>query len=468
MCDERCPNGRISRRRLVGTSGKGLAGLSLAGGLLVPTRAAAGARRQDAPVEVTWWAPEDDMEYRQEVVDLFQAENPGIRIVLEPLPGGEADQVVATALQAGAGPDIVPSGGPAHAANLAQAGLLLELDQYAERFDWQNRLLPWALATGMFEGKLYQIPHEFECTIAYYGQKQFDENGWTPPTNRQEFEALAEDAMGKGIIPLAAGVGDCGLCTNWFVTIFFNNYAGPDALYQALTGEIQFSDPAFVEAIELLNTYMQAGWIGGSVEQYFSTSFDAMHAQIADGQAAMSWSGTWFMGDLDQFFGEEAGNDNAWGWAQPPSFRDDVPYPLFPIGIGSTLSVASATEHPDQTLQFLDWYYSDPTRVARRIAEGGTRFTLPVPYQASDFPDTLDPRVAEVLTTLSEATSTGNFGYTAWTFWPPKTHVYLHEEIQKVFTNELTPADYCAGMAELFTQELAEGLVPTAIPRDVA
>jgi raffinose/stachyose/melibiose transport system substrate-binding protein len=470
VCDDRCPNGRISRRRLVETGGKGLVGLSLAGGLAAPTPAAARARRQDEPAEITWWVQQDtDMEYRQaNVVDLFQEENPGITINLEPIPGDDMDRVVATALQSGAGPDILPSGGPAHAGALAQAGLLLDLDPYAEQYDWAEKLLPWALETGKFQGSLYQIPHEFECTIGYYGQNQFDENGWSLPTNRAEFEALAEDAMGKGIIPVAIGTSDCGLCTNWLVTIFFNDYAGPDAVYQALTGEIPFSDPIFVEAIELLNTYMQAGWFGGSVDRFFSTGFDAVHAQIADGRAAMSWSGTWFLSDLDRFFGEEAGNDNTWGWVQTPSFRAEVPYPLFPIGIGSTLSVASATEHPDQALRFLNWYYSDPARVARRIAEGGTRFTLPIPYQASDFPDTMDPRVAEVLTTLSEATATDNFGYTAWTFWPPKTHVYLHDEVQKVFTNELSPAEYCSGMAELFTQELEEGLVPPAIPRDIA
>ncbi len=38
----------------------------------------------------------------------------------------------------------------------------------------------------------------------------------------------------------------------------------------------------------------------------------------------------------------------------------------------------------------------------------------------------MDPRVADILVNLGEATSKGNFGYAAWTFWPPKTHVYLH------------------------------------------
>jgi len=213
---------------------------------------------------------------------------------------------------------------------------------------------------------------------------------------------------------------------------------------------------------------MHAGWIGGSVEKYFATSFDSVHRQLAEGSALMAMEGTWFLTALNDFFGPDAGNDNAWGWAQNPAFRDGIAYPLYPIGIGSTLSIAAASEQPDASAQFLDFYYSDPARVAQRIAEGGSRFTLAINYTESDFPETIDPRVMDLVTNLTSATASGDFGYVAWTFWPPKTHVFLHDEIQKVFTNELSPADYCTGMAELFTEELEAGVVPPAIPRETA
>ncbi len=153
---------------------------------------------------------------------------------------------------------------------------------------------------------------------------------------------------GQGIIPIAAGIADCGLCTNWLVTIFFNTYAGPDAVYQALTGEIPFSDPVFVDSITLLNDYMQKGWIGGGVEEFFSTSFDTVHTQLADGEGGMAWEGTWFLSSLKNFFGPEAGNDNSWDWAQTPAWTDAVTYPTYPLALGSTLSVSTSCDHPDQ------------------------------------------------------------------------------------------------------------------------
>ena len=105
--------------------------------------------------------------------------------------------MLATALQSGAGPDIVPSQGPGHAGTMAKAGLLLALDHYADQYGWQEKMLPWALATGYQGDKLYLLPNEMECTIAYYGQNLFNEKGWTPPTNRSEFEAWARKRTGR-------------------------------------------------------------------------------------------------------------------------------------------------------------------------------------------------------------------------------------------------------------------------------
>ena len=61
------------------------------------------------------------------------------------------------------------------------------------------------------------------------------------------------------------------------------------------------------------------------------------------------------------------------------------------------------------------------------------------------------------------------FGYTVWTFWPSKTHNYLYEEVQKVFTNDLSQRPTTArGWPTLFTQELEEGLGAPGDPRDAA
>jgi len=90
-------------------------------------------------------------------------------------------------------------------------------------------------------------------------------------------------------------------------------------------------------------------------------------------------------------------------------------------------------------------------------------FNAPLPFTESDFPSSMDDRVARQLAALSQATDKGNFGYTAWTFWPSKSDVYIQEESQKVLTGDVTSAEFCSGLDEVFTQDRKEGAVPTII-----
>ncbi len=132
MCTGTCRDRRYSRRQV----GKGVLGASMAGAMM-STPWSHSALAKQANAEVTWWTEPDDLEFKQAlVIDPFQQEHPDITIVMEAISGEDRDRVISTALQAGAGPDIVPSSGPAHAGTLSQAGLLLELDSYASEFGW--------------------------------------------------------------------------------------------------------------------------------------------------------------------------------------------------------------------------------------------------------------------------------------------------------------------------------------------
>jgi raffinose/stachyose/melibiose transport system substrate-binding protein len=97
------------------------------------------------------------------------------------------------------------------------------------------------------------------------------------------------------------------------------------------------------------------------------------------------------------------------------------------------------------------------------MADVPAQFNAPLPFSTSDFPASMDSRVRRQLVSLSQATDKGNFGYTAWTFWPSKSDVYILEEAQKVLTGDITPAEFCSGLDDTFTKELKEGAVPKII-----
>ena len=450
---------QISRRQFLARGSTAALGVGLAGSLLAGCGGGGGGGGQ-----VTYWSNLEgsgpQAYFKKNIEKPFEKANQGTDLKVTFQPPAEMDRLVRTALQGGEGPDIIMTPGPAYAQEYIDANLFAELDEYASQFKWDDKLLGWALDLGRFEDKLYAIPYQLQTMILYYNKTLLQDKGMQPPKNRDELEAMAEELQGQGITPFAAGIGDDPAAIEWFPTVFWNHYSGPEALYQALTGEIPFSDPTFVEAIELFNAYVQKGWFGGSQEKFFSNSFDALHADLGDGKAAMNIEGSWFLADIGTFF-EDSGDE--WDWAPLPPLRSGVPPVLYELGLGSTLSVNARAGNAEGAAAFIDYLAADKKQAAEWMAAVPSAFNAPLPFTESDFPASMDPRVARLLADLSEATGKGNFGYTAWTFWPAKSDVYIQEESQKVLTGDITAQQFCDGLDEQFTEDRKEGAVPKII-----
>lgn len=458
-------DGRMSRRNFLRGGGMALAGAGLAGGLLAGCGGSGGGDGQ-----VTYWAslPGGEDYYRNNILPAFEKANKNLNLEVTFHSPEDLDRVTRTAIQGGEGPDLVTTPGPSYALELIKADILLEMDEYSQRYGWKDKALSWALNSGQFEGKQYSVPTTYETMLLYYNETLFDEKGWEPPTNRDELEAVAEEAMGQGIVPFAAGNAEWRPATEWLVTVFFNHFAGPDALYQALTGELPWTDPVFVDAIELLDGYFQNGWFGGSVQKYFSNGLDSLHSQFGEGGAAMNMEGSWFMSEISGFFGQAAGNANEWNWGPLPSLGADVPFPLFELGIGGTLSINRRAQDPDAAARYINWLFSDPERTAGWMADVPGLFDLPIPLGREDFPTSMDERNIGVYESLGNATAEGNFGYVTWTFWPPKTDLFIYEGMEEVITGKMSPAEYCEELDATVREERAAGEVPPIISRDSA
>jgi raffinose/stachyose/melibiose transport system substrate-binding protein len=63
-----------------------------------------------------------------------------------------------TAVAGGAGPDIVGTPGPSFAMQLALAGRLVPLDEFAEQFGWNDRFAEGSLDLGMLMGSSTAFP----------------------------------------------------------------------------------------------------------------------------------------------------------------------------------------------------------------------------------------------------------------------------------------------------------------------
>jgi raffinose/stachyose/melibiose transport system substrate-binding protein len=360
-----------------------------------------------------------------------------------------------TSLAGGAGPDVIGTPGPSFAMQLALAGQLAPLDDYVNQFGWNDRFAKGSLNLGMANGKLYSIPSEIETLVLYYNKTLFEQNGWEPPKTLDELTALAEQIDAAGVIPFAHANAEWRPANEWFVGEFLNHSAGgPQKVYDALVGKGSWTDPDLVAAIESLNQMQQKGWFSGGLDRYYTLTDAEVGSMLGSGEAAMKIEGTWFLENVDDYFGEAAGNDNEWGWVPMPSVSGE---PIFDLGIGQTYSINANSKNPAGTAQFLDFYYSPETQ-ARLLANCGV-VPAAVNLEGQDL-SAVNPGLTEILAALNKAFAANNYGYTTWTFWPPESETYLIEQVEKVWAGEMTAEQYLQGHQEVFDKEREAGAVP--------
>jgi raffinose/stachyose/melibiose transport system substrate-binding protein len=358
-----------------------------------------------------------------------------------------------TALQGGGGPDIVTAPGPSLMAQLAKAGQLYPLDDSAKQYGWDKAMAPWALKMGVVDGKLYSLPGEVESLVLYYNKTLFEQHGWKPPKTIDELVALAAEIQAAGIIPFAHTNAEWKGVNEWFVGEFWNHVAGPQKVYDALTGKIPWTDPAFASSLEILNNMQQKGWFMGGMDRYYTATTDEKLQAFADGKAAMNIEGTWAVGSYPDYFSKSAIKAD-WGWVPMPSTSGE---PIFDLGIGSSWGVNSKSANPANAVEFLNYYFSPDTQAVLLDKCG----TVPGPVKINKaLVTTQDPRFLEILDQLNASAAANNIGYTTWTFWPPKSETYIIDNIENVWAGKMTTQEYLAGLQTLFAEEAAAGNVP--------
>jgi len=415
---------------------------------------------------ITLWytrggSPEQQRILQKDLIDPFNAANPGSPVSLEVRPGGNGEKQTRMALVAGKGPDVLMTPGPSSVQTLAQTGHLLPLDSCIKQYGLDKRILTPVLRTGEYKGANYALPRTFETMVLYYNKTLFDKNGWAPPKTMAELNAVGEAMKAKGITPFSAGNGDWRGANEWHVSVVLNHYAGPENVYKALKGEIPWTDPVFVEAIDVLKNWYQKGWFG---DNYFSLTGDQQALLLAQGKAGMAPNGTF---NFDAMVAAFKQTGQQLGVAAFPSLRSAVPYPTYTIGVGGTMSINKNSANPAAACAFLNYLYSDAfyDRISK---DWPGDWNLPLTsVDEAKLTKNTSALFAATASAFSGAVAKGNFGYTTWTFWPPATHDYLIQGIEKVWLGQLSTSDYLKKMQETFAKEFAEGKVPVPASRTV-
>ncbi|HEX2980117.1 MAG TPA: extracellular solute-binding protein, partial [Anaerolineaceae bacterium] len=150
-------------------------------------------------------------------IDGFEAAHPGVKLEMN-FVEKDIFTITRTALSSEDGPDLVFTTA-ALIVDLANAGLLNPLDKYAEQYQWQDKLASWAYNSGVISDQLYAMPMGFESMYLYYNKTILDQNGWVPPTNREELETLCAAMAEKGMSCFGSSNTEWKGVNEWWVSV---------------------------------------------------------------------------------------------------------------------------------------------------------------------------------------------------------------------------------------------------------
>lgn len=239
------------------------------------------------------WRTEDVAAY-ETFIAAFEAENPDVRVTFTPYLNTEYNTILSTALQGGGGPDIVHLRAYGGMEPLANAGLIVRLD---DKVDALAGFDPGILlgATNRADGGVYGVPFALQTVKVLYNQALFERLGLEEPSTWAEFLALGDALKAAGVYALANGASD-----PWTVETLFGGVAptfyGCDAFFYDITGgRTDFTDARFAAALERmveLRPYMADNFMG--------VGYTDMQTLFAFEQAGMLIGGSYELGNMAQ------------------------------------------------------------------------------------------------------------------------------------------------------------------------
>lgn len=368
------------------------------------------------------------------------------------------DQDLNTALAANSGPDIVYGSGPAFIKPLVEAGKLETLDAYSKEYKWEERMLTPIYEAGKVEDSLYAVGNGLTTVGIFYNKKVLDDHGWKVPKTEEELLKIMDAAKDKGLYPSVTGNKGWQPVNENYASLFLTHYANPENVYKALKGEIKWTDPAFVNAINKSAEWYQKGYLGGG--DYPNLNFSESLQLLADEKTpffigpsiAYQWAKSFFTGDQEENFKF---------MPFPPT--KEVPNPTYTIGLASTYSInANATqEHKDEAAKIIDMMIQEDF-VENISAEWPGYWAAPLKDFDKISSEGMSPMAVDFIENekkIVQAINDGNFGYMTNVFFPPATqHEFI--SIENVWMEQSTTEEFLSKVEATFEPELQKDLVP--------
>lgn len=415
-------------------------------------------------VELSMWfwgsTSEQQAALSKNLVDKFNEAHPGFHMTVEYRSSVNKDMAVA--LSAGEGPDIVYESSPSLALNYIRADKYANLDAYAEKYGWADKLLGCMYDSGVYEGSLYSLPMGMNIIGMVYNKNVLEENGWAVPTTVDELTAIMDEAMAKGMYGSVTGNKGWQPTNEDYTSLFLNSFAGAGKVYDALTDQTPWTDDALVGAINTSAEWYQKGYLG---TDYLSLDWADSAMLLAEGRAPFYFGPLKFIQNLMGYAVDDMAD--AFGFTVFPA-AGDIPA-TYTVGATGLLAINANTQYQDECAEFLDMLMSND--FVESMAEDWPGYwAVPLTtlgdIDMSQF-DGLSKMFMEGVANACDSINAGDFGYYNSSYMPAEAFdlmcivdsVWLGEKDAESFMQEIDDAfqkEYDAGACPICPAPAAE------------
>jgi len=400
-----------------------------------PLRAPAAAQEQVTLVVWDNWTRDAEQEMIEILNDEFEAAHPGVTIKRATYATDDLTNILPLELSSDSGPDVTMiNQGYSGMGALVQAGLLLPLNEYADKYGWWDRYAMGLHSRNSFSadgtqfgvGNLYGVSNTAEVVGVYYHRDIFEQHGLTVPKTLAEMEALMDKLLEAGITPIVFGSLDGWPAIHEFSVLqgVYITLEELDAFMYKLEGGT-FDTEANLKAAQKLVEWVDKGYFspGFAGMDYDGATFGAFLNQ----EGAMWITGNWMTGSIVEELGEESV-----GFFAFPSEQEGVPA-IVPGGVGLAYGIRAGTKYPDLAAEYID-LVTGP-RAAELLFERGFFPAMGVDESLLT-PGTLTADMFDVWKAVNAANAVGH-----WLDW---TAPNIAANIQELMGKQVTPEQFVA------------------------
>lgn len=299
-------------------------------------------------LRMMWYTDGNEDVVMRELLDKFEAENPGIKVVLDTVAYTSILENLPIQLAAGEGPDM---------ARVTDLGGLsqyyLDMKPYLSNADyWETSFGPflnWLRPTGDTEG-IYGLMTQLTVTGPYINRTLFEQAGIPVPSDESDDVTWEEWAEVTREVAEAVDV-DIPMTMDRTG----HRFAGPAisqgaAYFDADGNPVLAGDEGFQTMSQLLLDWHADGtmpldvWAG-------ATGYAPANEYFINGQSVLYMSGSWQIGQFSEKIGD------AFDWQV-------IPNPCGPAACsgmpgGAALVAISTTEHPEEVAMVMDYLASE-------------------------------------------------------------------------------------------------------------